>query len=615
MKNLFKKLLACCLAVCMVLTLCVGALSVSAEEVADDYVKVDTVEALTTDANAVVPVTILSTAGVAAAEINVNVGDLTISALELVNNDENVEVTYASAENPTGEPIALGAYSEYSSTVAPNVIDGVFTYIVHLPANTTTTVAVTLNITFAGPFAEGANAITVDVEACKDATSDLLTLDEIDGAINATVPHECVAVRYENVDVVDATCTTAGSYVKVGYCECGKEASRETIEIDALDHDYTYTDNGDGTHSATCANGCDGITNEAHTYVEGTCVCGAVEVTGPKVDPNLVFWMTSVGLGDNSVEFTIRVRNTVLALYDDIELVVIPQKYDLDTLNLVENPKEVVVKKENLADAGSAGKAYVHKDIYLYELGLQVEYMLRAYDAEGNLVAVSEKNSTSPADSLKTLFAQQTNNAKLRTLITDTLIVGDESVKSMAKSYEDSDLAKATSIIEGFDTSEATQSVMSYNTIDNTTYHDSNYGATSSFTHRVLKSVTIGKVPFLTYRIRDQKGILDLDKFAFKVSYTKVDGAGNETPYSETFTTANSDISLISGWVNFKFDAIGIQDGDKNITIEVTYDGAPVFDSVYSIESYLGSYMSNDTMGDLATAIIKLGISFRNYSA
>ena len=42
-------------------------------------------------------------------------------------------------------------------------------------------------------------------------------------------------------------------------------------------HSETYTDNGDGTHDGVCACGEVVVDNEAHTYTDGTCVCGAVE--------------------------------------------------------------------------------------------------------------------------------------------------------------------------------------------------------------------------------------------------------------------------------------------------------------------------------------------------
>ena len=57
----------------------------------------------------------------------------------------------------------------------------------------------------------------------------------------------------------DATCTEAGSYDNVVYCTvCSAELSRETITVDATDHDYqavvtapTCTTDGYTTH--TCS--------------------------------------------------------------------------------------------------------------------------------------------------------------------------------------------------------------------------------------------------------------------------------------------------------------------------------------------------------------------------
>lgn len=337
------------------------------------------------------------------------------------------------------------------------------------------------------------------------------------------------------------------------------------------------------------------------------------EVIEPVVDSALKFQGASVGFGTSSLQINFRVRNTVLALYDDMEVVIIPQKYDMTTLNLVAEPTEIVINKADLAAAGSTMKSYLYTDIQLYELGLDIDYMLRAYDAEGNLVAISDTFTTSPATYLKTSYGSS-SDAKFRTLVTDTLIVGDEAATNMANSYTDSDLAKATSIIDGFDISEATATVDSYNTVDEFNSYNADYGSTNKATHWVRKSVSIGKVPFITYRVRDTASALDLEKLAFNVSYTQVSADGTETAYNETFTTANGDISVSSGWISFKFDAIGLQDGDKDIFVEVSYDGTVVCDSTYSVETYLGANMSG-SLGGLATALIKLGISFRAYSA
>ena len=48
-----------------------------------------------------------------------------------------------------------------------------------------------------------------------------------------------------------------------------------TITV-ACNHSYEYTDNGDGTHTATCS-ACGNTTTEPHTFTDGTCACSATE--------------------------------------------------------------------------------------------------------------------------------------------------------------------------------------------------------------------------------------------------------------------------------------------------------------------------------------------------
>lgn len=55
----------------------------------------------------------------------------------------------------------------------------------------------------------------------------------------------------------------------------------ESVNVN-IGHSYTgdYKDNGDGTHSQKCVNGCDGYSGAVeHDYTDGKCVCGAVELT------------------------------------------------------------------------------------------------------------------------------------------------------------------------------------------------------------------------------------------------------------------------------------------------------------------------------------------------
>lgn len=79
-------------------------------------------------------------------------------------------------------------------------------------------------------------------------------------------------------NVVNATCTTDGSYDEAIYCTgCHEILSNEKKTIPALGHSFTgdYVNNGDGTHSRQCIR-CDECgTAEAHAYGDtGVCVCG-----------------------------------------------------------------------------------------------------------------------------------------------------------------------------------------------------------------------------------------------------------------------------------------------------------------------------------------------------
>lgn len=83
-------------------------------------------------------------------------------------------------------------------------------------------------------------------------------------------------------DVVYATCTENGTYDKVVYCSCGKELSRETIDVSAAGHNYYVEQSVDATcleqgytvyTCSVCQNSYKGDYTEAlgHDYVDGIC--------------------------------------------------------------------------------------------------------------------------------------------------------------------------------------------------------------------------------------------------------------------------------------------------------------------------------------------------------
>ena len=347
-----------------------------------------------------------------------------------------------------------------------------------------------------------------------------------------------------------------------------------------------------------------------HNYVDGTCAnCGNPDPdAGPAIDDTLVFAGAAVGFGTSSLQVNFRIRNNLLTKYSNMELVIIPQKYDATTLNLVEDVEEIVVPYAKLAGTGTF-RTYAYADIYLYELGLEIQYMLRGVDTNGNTV-VSPTYSTSPANYLKTLTP---SDDLMATLIADTLVAGEKA--AIAFGAEGSDLAAAPSILEGFDYSAATEefNMESCNKVDTHNATNADWGDGSTGTHRMSKSVTIGKVPYISYRIRGGSSI-DLDKLSVNVTYTQITGVGTTAQYNRTFTSADTANLYKNGsFVLFKFDAIGLGDGNSDITFVATYDGAEVFNSEYSIETYFYNNMNSlsTDLQELATALLKLGSSFR----
>lgn len=105
----------------------------------------------------------------------------------------------------------------------------------------------------------------------------------------------------------DPTCTEYG----VGTCSrCGVDYIKWVNPTG--EHNYTYTNNEDGTHTKTCSVGNESAT-ESHNYVDGECVCGAVEPVEPPVVEKGIKFQLSVSSEYAEGKVT-EVKGTV---YDD----------------------------------------------------------------------------------------------------------------------------------------------------------------------------------------------------------------------------------------------------------------------------------------------------------
>ena len=117
------------------------------------------------------------------------------------------------------------------------------------------------------------------------------------------------AVAYK--DAQDATCTAPG-YTGDSYCtECGY-AIAEGTPIDPIGHNYTYAKIDGRTHMVGCEN-CDLSETATHSYVDGNCLCGDIEIKEPIVDENITIGHTLNLASDISVNFA--VKTSLLADY------------------------------------------------------------------------------------------------------------------------------------------------------------------------------------------------------------------------------------------------------------------------------------------------------------
>ncbi len=105
------------------------------------------------------------------------------------------------------------------------------------------------------------------------------------------------------MEAVAATCLSSGLSEGQKCGICGTVLVPQTI-LPRLGHDLVYADNGDGTHTEGC-NRCSKSAVDAHTFTEGSCICGAEETAEPVEDSALKLGHTLNLASDISVNFVI----------------------------------------------------------------------------------------------------------------------------------------------------------------------------------------------------------------------------------------------------------------------------------------------------------------------
>ena len=180
---------------------------------------------------------------------------------------------------------------------------------------------------------------------------------------------------YLSAVVTEPTCEAAG-YTTHICANCGE--SYTDNEVPAVNHSYTYTDNGD-THTVGC-NNCDYSLTEGHTYENGSCACGAVEVTAP-AETAIKFGYTVSFDSDLKMNYRIKLENIAAAIpnytVEGAYLTVEKDQYFADGTTGVDT-------QTLTGSVIDSRLVFTLSDIQSVEMGSELRAVLHIFDTEGN---------------------------------------------------------------------------------------------------------------------------------------------------------------------------------------------------------------------------------------
>jgi len=234
--------------------------------------------------------------------------------------------------------------------------------------------------------------------------------------------NEVAALGHTYEAVVTApTCTQAG-YTTYTCAACSDNYTAD--EVAATGHSYAYTDHGE-IHTITCAN-CDYSVNEDHNYIDGTCICGAIEVTEPKYEPkdSLKFTM-SISVGAE-MTVTYNIMGADVNSFADFYLEVkkdVAGGDPITTVYGITEDREAMTAKVNPATGEALMYQVTYKGINAKEMGDNFSTTLYAVGEDGTIYY-----GTTVVDSIKSYLVgkidAESSIPELKTMAVDMLKYG-----------------------------------------------------------------------------------------------------------------------------------------------------------------------------------------------
>lgn len=390
-----------------------------------------------------------------------------------------------------------------------------------------------------------------------------------------------------HTEVTDAavapTCTatglTAGSHCSV----CGEVIVAQT-EVAALGHSYTYTDNGDGTHTATCASGDDTYT-EGHTFTDGTCdLCGATEVVTPIEDSSLTFVTTAFTMGAE-LKFVFIMTSATATKYPTTYVDIVVNGADGET-----------TVRYNLEDMVQYGAVYrvEFAGIAAKNMGDSFTATIHAEDANGKQY-VGVPKTASIAEQIKATLRKSTSSAAAKTLAVDMLNYG--AAAQAFFNYDTEHLVNA----------DLTEEELAYGTQEVPEVTNSMSKTTTGAITIVTPSVTLLSKVTLNMLFNTANYSGDVSKLTYKV----IDVATGDVVFTGTPVQQSGTI------YKCVYDDVGAKRMRSDVTIGIYDENDELVSQVqtWSVESYIADILGRSTTSDTTRALLENMIKYGDSAA
>ena len=416
---------------------------------------------------------------------------------------------------------------------------------------------------------EGLNSHTCS--ACGDSYTEVIPANGHSIVIDAAVAPTCVSSGL-----------TEGKHCSVCHVVLVAQES-----VARLGHDYgNYVNNGD-THTATCSR-CDKTQTSAHTYTNGTCVCGAKEIVEPILDESIKILHTLDLASDISVTFA--VAKTALANYDSYYLECVLPEYNGNTLVGTSTVQIQPVVSGNYYYFTLTG-------ITAVRMGDMVEAVLHM--TNGTQEYISKTDSYSVATYAYGML-NSSKDAKMLTLCADLLRYGAEA--QAFKGYRTDALVDA-------DMTETHRSYLSSTESLTFTATDSYLGDLASPTITwVGKTLDLGSKVGMKFVFNAKNYSGDLSKLSMKVTYQGSTGETKSVTVTgiEAYNANNK---------QYSFTFYGLLASELRTIVDVAiYNGNTQLSETlrYSAESYAAK-TGNTALAALTKALFAYSDSAKSY--